>query len=336
MSEVQQTQSLEWINGNMHRNYPLVDSAVPKAQSGEYLPASFLVDLQLIVPYVEGLDASRFFVSSVVRHPASFQVTIGYMINPNTGTGFDCAMSAMIPLDTQFRGTSEPFITDLAAITSGNPAITRSSYTSGIPDEYAPLKQLRGKLYIGSCVDILGIGELSFTYAATALLARCIYIETPAESISSVRFIDDYGTDRTFTDDITIRADAGVIVDVEGTTITFKLDPAYLDTEVKQVLAEAYGAAIKSINGATPDETGDFRITGQDCTLLSTQTNSISISNPCAKPCCDNGGTDTAEIQTALEGLEQAKTVLNNYYTDLATKVNSMQSRLASLIASRN
>lgn len=337
MSDVLLTQSLEWINGNMHRNYPIVDGTVPRSVAGEYLPASFLVDIQLIVPYVAGLDASMFFVSSIVRQPSAIQVTIGYMIDVASGRGFDCAVSGSIPLSTEFSGTSQPYEVELAGITSVNPIITESSYTHGIPDGYEALRGIRGRLYIGSCVDMLSIGEMTFTYANTALVPQCVFIESPTTAVNSVRFLDNYGTDRTFTDDITIKAGDGVQIDINGQTITFSLNAYYLEDAVNDRLAEVVGMAISSINGATPDEEGNFTIAGLDCTLINPQgPNGIAISNPCAKPCCDNGGSDSAEIQTALESLQEAKTVLNNYYTDLATKVNTMQARLSSLIASRN
>ena len=54
MSDYSLSNSLEWLNSNMHRNYPIVDNTVVEANTpGVYLPSSFLVDLQLIVPYVE-------------------------------------------------------------------------------------------------------------------------------------------------------------------------------------------------------------------------------------------------------------------------------------------
>ena len=335
MSEVLLTQSLEWINSNMHRNYPIADGVVPQAVSGEYLPASFLVDLQMIVPYVEGLDASKFFVSSIVRQPAAFQLTIGYMIDTATGYGFDCAVSATIPLSLQFTGTSEPYAVQLAGLTSVVADAPASSYTHGIPAAYAALRGIRGTAYIASCVDMSGIGELSFLYANARLIPQCVYIESPISNVSSVRFLDDYGTDATFTNDITIKAEAGVTVAVDGQTITFSLDKGYMTDEVTRQMTEKFGSAITTLNGMEPDENGNFQIQGLDCTIVNTETSGIMISNPCAKPCCDTGNVDSAEIQTALNDLQTAKEVLNNYYMDLATKVNSMQARLSSLIASR-
>lgn len=335
MSDILLTQSLEWINSNMHRNYPIADGVIPQAVSGEYLPASFLVDLQLIVPYVEGLDASKFFVSSIVRQPSAFQLKIGYMIDVTTGTGFDCAVSATIPLDLQFAGDSEPYAVQLAGLTSGVAPTPSSSYTNGIPDAYAAMRDLRGTAYIASCVDMTGIGELAFVYANAKLIPQCIYIESPASRVSSIRFIDDYGTDATFTNDIIIRAENGVTVNVSGQTLTFGLDADYMKAELDRQMADKYGNAIKSINELLPDDNGNIQLQGMDCTIVETQQAGISISNPCAKPCCDTGNVDSAEIQTALTDLQNAKEVLNNYYMDLATKVNSMQARLSSLIASR-
>ena len=101
MSNYRLENSLEWLNSNMHRNYPLVDSMVVQATNESYLPSSFLVDMQLVVPYVEGLDPAGFFISSIVRNATSFQVTIGYMTETGSDVqqGFDCAVSAAIPLD---------------------------------------------------------------------------------------------------------------------------------------------------------------------------------------------------------------------------------------------
>lgn len=335
MSEVLLTQSLEWINSNMHRNYPIADGVVPQAQSGAYLPASFLVDLQLIVPYVEGLDASKFFVSSIIRQPTSLQITIGYMIDTATGSGFNCAISGMIPLGVQFEGSSEPYAVQLVGISSIVPSLASSSYMNGIPEAYAAMRDIRGTAYIASCVDMSNIGELAFTYAHSKLIPQCIYIESPSTKVSSVRFIDDYGTDTTFTKDITIAAGDGIVVGIDGQTVSFSLDPAVLNAEVLRQISERLGNAIQTINGAKPDETGNLTLQGLDCTIVRSVPNGVTIDNPCAKPCCDAGGADSAEIQTALQDLQTAKELLNNYYTDLATKVNSMQARLSSLIASR-
>ena len=157
MSDYSLSNSLEWLNSNMHRNYPIVDNTVVEANTpGVYLPSSFLVDLQLIVPYVEGLDASKFFISAVTRNADSFQITIGYLISEvgaNVRMGFDCAVSSAIPVDTVFSG--EPYMVRLAAITT-DATYTSSTYTYGIPAGYEAMRNIRGLAHDGGAAVVLG------------------------------------------------------------------------------------------------------------------------------------------------------------------------------------
>jgi len=332
---------LEWLNFNMHRNYPIVDTTIVESITGAYLPSSFLVDLQLVVPYVEGIDSSRFFISSVVRNASSLQVTIGYMVSEpgaNVLIGFDCAVSSAIPIDLVYTGGAldATHTIKLSAITTAA-TYTSSTYTYGIPEQYAALKNLRGALYIGTCADMTDISAMQFSYNNSAIMPMCVFVESPEDNVTSIRFVDDYGTDVTMTDDFTLDVADGIkiVVNEDKTKVTFEIDADYINDQVANQLASVVGNPIRSINGQPPDSTGNFVIAGEDCTLLTTNEHSIAISNPCAKPCCDQDGVETAEILKALTDLTSAKTVLNNYYTDLATKVNSMQARLSALIASR-
>lgn len=339
MSTYSLSNSLEWLNGNMHRNYPLVDSMVVKSTGDVYLPSSFLVDMQLIVPYVEGIDSARFFISSVVRSADSLQVTIGYMLSdPEQSTareGFDCAVSAAIPLDLVYTGDMDgSHVVKISAITSETEEVT-STYTYGIPDAYAALRGIRGVLYIGTCTDMTGIGAARFYYENAAIMQTCVYVEDRAAAVQSLRIQDAHGNSGVFTDDVTIKLAPALEVAVEGDVVTISMNSNYMGSEIDNAINTAIGNAIQTINGAGPNDSGDFQIEGEDCTLINPVEHGITISNPCAKPCCDQNGTDSAEIIQALTDLSNAKEVLNNYYTDLSTKVNSMQARLSALIASR-
>lgn len=338
MSDYSLSNSLEWLNSNMHRNYPIVDNTVVEATTpGVYLPSSFLVDLQLIVPYVEGLDASKFFISAVTRNADSFQITIGYLISEvgaNVRMGFDCAVSSAIPVDTVFSG--EPYMVRLAAITT-DATYTSSTYTYGIPAGYEAMRNIRGAVYIGTCSDMTDVGAMSFIYENAAIMPTCVYIEDPTNTLSSIRIMDSKGTDATLTDDITINLENGIIAEVspDKDTVTFKMDPDFVERRLNELVQEAFGDSIKTINGIGPDATGDFQLVGLDCTNIASTESGLTISNPCAKPCCDSDGVDSADILKALTDIAAAKDVLNNYYTSMATNVNSLQARLSSLIASR-
>ena len=341
MSNYRLESSLEWLNSNMHRNYPLVDSMVVQATNEIYLPSSFLVDLQLVVPYVEGVDSAGFFISSIVRNATSFQVTIGYMTNTDTSSirqGFDCAVSAAIPIDL-IAGDSydtNDHVIPVSAITTAATDVG-PSYKYGIPDSYAAMRGMRGLLYVGSCADMGNISAMNFLYEHSAIMQTCVFVESKSESLESLRIVDRYGTDAKFTEDATLILGTGIKADITGSTVTLRIDSDYAIDRINDMLSSAIGNAIKTINGMPPDENGAFYIEGLDCTNIEpVQTgNGITISNPCAQPCCDAGGADTAEINTALADLTAAKDVLNNYYSDLATKVNLLQARLSSLIASR-
>ena len=338
MSDYSLSNSLEWLNSNMHRNYPIVDNTVVEANTpGVYLPSSFLVDLQLIVPYVEGLDASKFFISAVTRNADSFQITMGYLISEvgaNVRMGFDCAVSSAIPVDTVFSG--EPYMVRLAAITT-DATYTSSTYTYGIPAGYEAMRNIRGAVYIGTCSDMTDVGAMSFIYENAAIMPTCVYIEDPTNTLSSIRIMDSHGTDATLTDDITIILEEGILATISSDkdTVTFSLDPAYVTAALNDILEEKVGTAIRTINGQPPDKNGAFWIKGLDCTNVGEVDHGLTISNPCAKPCCDSNGVDSADILKALTDLTSAKEVLNNYYSSMATNVNALQARLSSLIASR-
>ena len=148
-------QNLEWLSSNMHRNYPLQDSLVAQSLTGEYLPSSFLIDLQLVIPYVEGLNKNNFFISAINRASDAFQVIIGYQIQP--GVSFDCAVSSSIPISMSYNGNLDSCEVALSPITiipdttgpSRLHGIPRGPGATGIFAGYEAMTGLRGSLYIG-------------------------------------------------------------------------------------------------------------------------------------------------------------------------------------------
>lgn len=338
MSDYQQFNELEWLNENMSRNYPVVGTVESS------LPTSFLVDIQLVLPYMENIDTSRFFISNISRTGDSFQVTIGYLTSdPDaaTPTGFDCAVSTGIPVTTVWpylnQNGDDYQATTIVPITDHVQAGI-NTYAYGIPDDYSELRKLSGSLYVGTCSDLTDVSSLQFTYKQTAIIPIRVYMQPKPGELREVTIIDKDGTASTFSDTLTLVMDEGLLVEVDTLTnvATISIDEDYIEDKMDDKIADLEGAALRSINGITPDDNGNIQIIGLDCTDINTAgTGILTISNPCSKPCCDQNGADSAAISNAMTELIAAKDVLNNYYNELVTKVNSIQSRLASLIASR-
>ena len=333
-------QNLEWLSSNMHRNYPLQDSLVAQSLTGEYLPSSFLIDLQLVIPYVQGLNKNNFFISAINRSADAFQVIIGYQIQP--GVSFDCAASSAIPIGMSYTGNLDSCEVALSPITiipdTSGPSrlqgIPRGSGATGIYAGYEAMTGLRGSLYIGTCDDMRNTGSMMFLYENAAIMPTCIYMESQHIAVKNVTVMNNGGDVLgVMSEDFTIKAGTGINLEVNGSTVTVSVSDDY-QQEIRSQIIQDLGNAIFTINGVYPLN-GNIDITGMDCTLVENQEHGISISNPCAKPCCDSDGMDTAEILTAMQELSTAKDRLENYFQSMATNINLMQARLASLIASR-
>ncbi len=169
--------------------------------------------------------------------------------------------------------------------------------------------------------------------------------------LSRIIVVDSDGVEHRVTGDFTLESEhgIGIALDVDPNTGERKIvlsevelteqEQAGENTEYRtldDVLAALYkllGVPITSINGIGPDEDGNFNISGLDCTDVNGINNGITISNPCAKPCCTSD--IPADIATALSSLEEARNRLINYHEALLNNLQTMQSRLASLIASK-
>lgn len=327
--------ALEWLNENMHRNYPIVDDAVVNGVTGESLPTSLIVDFSLMLPPLNDTDAAnRFYVSEVNQTGGFVQIAISYCM-PSGGV-FVVARTQNISIDVQ----------------SGDPVESRTfelMAANTIPDSYSQMRDLTGRLIIGTCQDIIGKGSFTFNYENSTLLSTLI--TQSIAGIQHITVIDKDDNSTLLAGDFVIRAgdginfavsqeynsEAGEYMDV----LTISRVPTEAETsaefksvdDILRALAEEFGNPIKSINGATPDASGAIVIQGGDCTSITTTENGISISNPCSKPCCSEASTSDAQM--ALQLLEEARTRLTGYFESVSTNINAIQSRLASLIASR-
>ena len=334
-------EAIEWCDQNMHNQYPLADSATGVSTSGVILPQSFLVDMQLVVPTIATTSNVRdnFFISSIERVGDSFQIYLGYR------TGADasyvvCGKSGLIP--STIRNT-----TDLDERTVAIYPILDASYAQSV---LSPLLDLEGQFIVGSCVDMLNMGSLTFGYNATKLLGLRVYIV--ANGINSITVVDSDGVQHTLTRDFVLQPGDGIDVSV---------DPDYVDpvslrimpkvtfvrtrtaaeeesgfnsiSDVLSALSLSDAVPVRSINLISPDADGNITIEGLDCVGMKSLEHGISITNTCSKPCCD--ASSISDVSANLEQLMAAHTRIATYYDSIMANINAMQARLSSIIMSR-
>ena len=330
MFTISEEQLLEFLNQNMHRNYPIQDTRITQANDGTYLPSSFLVDCQILIPcspdQISGIDATRFFVSAVLKYTNSVQVLISYQ--PLDADAFVCATSSAIVL---VDDPENPY-----------PAVITLTPAAEIPDdaEYAPLKSLTGTLSIGSTANMSNLGSLYFTYDHGMLYQTCIIKNLVVQDVvAGLNIVDANGVSLgVLTGTVTLQSGPGVqlIVDTDNNTLKIQADNNWVTTQINNILTQS-GSPIKSINGQKPDNSGNFTIAGLDCLEIKTvpAANSITINNPCAKPCCSEDSGDLADIRAAQGNLNDKVARISENLTIFINSINNVETRLPSLVASR-
>lgn len=319
---------LEWLNQNRHRNYPLADGASGVSDDddggGRTLPTSFLCDMAIDVPPLECFNTGNFYLSEIVNLGETFQVCVRH-------TEISAVLFRSVPVRYDFVAPDD--------------TVTGSKVSLYVTQEavqtYPLLEQASGAFVIGSCAGMRNLEGAVFDAAAGEL--NPLVVRKGYAGLSRLIVIDSDGQPHNVTGDITLAAENGVAIAYDGKhkQITLTGTAEGLNeseyNSVDDVLNAIYkklGIPITSINGTPPDSDGSFHIAGLDCTEVNKINNGITISNPCAKPCCP---ADTpADVTTTLKLLEDAKQILINYHEALLTNLQTMQSRLSSLIASRD
>lgn len=324
--------ALEWLDGNMHRNYPIADDCSCMSNGGIILPSSFLVDIDINVPVLPENDAEdRFFISALSRTGSEFRIELSYHA---ASEDLVCGLTGPISLD----------IRNTASVEDRTVAI--NPYGE-LPATHSELANISGNVIIGTCLDMQDIGALTFPWAANSTRATNILsvrVHVTDFGLHHIEADDSYGGVTTFTNDFVIKAGPGIkftttddgagnvslVVERIATVEGGSSQPQSVEDVVNAVLS-MIGTPIRRINGIAPDENGTFTIGGGDCTKVEPASNGVSIHNPCSTPCCSDA--TPSDVQAAMTVLKEAEARLLEYYTSLSANVNDMQSRLAALIA---
>ena len=302
----------EWCDENAHRQFPLIDSASGKDTTGTMvLPQPFLVDAIVAIPV--GRNIAAVYIKSIITRRLYVDVELGY---DDGSVDFSFAWVRGIPHNAS-RNSSY--------------VVEPTTQTDGTLKDF---EIAGGALVIGDMAQVLDQpGNWLFTLATANLIESRVM--TGVACVQSMQVASDV-----LTGQLTLRAGDNVSIStrlnttlgvteivVSASTGTsgagFVLDS---DDAILAALTSLYGDPIVSINGQGPDGSGNFQIGGEDCTNVATSGASISISNPCASPCCDKSMLQ--DVYGTLSQLNLRYAVLESYYQSIGLTLNEMQARM--------
>jgi hypothetical protein len=314
----------EFNDQNQHRSYPLIDAAGGVDVTNTFtLPTSFLVDIYMCAPNLANVDVCLFYISNITVRRFFIDVTISYDDPAVTG-----AIGTFKNIDT-----SNPI----------NSTYEFTPFQIQSNDSFTPLYHMTGQITIGDVADVLRyLGSWNFspsdnvhsTYITGARIAK---------GLLNVQYISING--RIFT---------GVVKLKEGSNLTFEIDQEVVsgtiettitlnaslnsgsnlqinnDEDMLNALTNQFGVPIQKINGMVPSPTRNFTFFGADCSAITTGDSNLSISNPCATPCCDED-VNIANLQSSVSGLNLRYAQLKGFFDASKESINNIQNKLLSL-----
>jgi hypothetical protein len=304
----------EFLNDNMHRSFPLDDTATGVDTTASFqMPQSLMVDMILNVPY--SADVTKFFVSNVVFRRYSLDISVGY---DKGGATITVGTFANIPVD-QLANT-------LYYISALNQPLVADS----------EFEQLNGAVIIGRTEEAVKYpGSWTFLPATGKIISTCIN-----RGLVGVRQIKV--GDEVFTGKVALKEGNNVtltstfdpvnnetVIQIAATNNLNSAISIASDADIIAALVANYGRPVTTINNIKPDVSGNFKVQGLDCTTIATAAGLVTINNPCAKPCCD-----TTYLTGAYEGLADLNSRYGRileFYNNLSSVLNDMQNQLAIL-----
>lgn len=306
----------EWLDENQHRVFPLEDSMSGFDSTSTFqLPTSFMVDVLLCVP--PGTDITKYYVKTVLVRRHSVDVTIGY---DGDGRELTVGTFARIPATQDvnsvysFAAAAQPLAAD------------------------KPFTIMTGSLVVGSVTELLDHpGLWSFQCADASLLSS--RVTEGLAGVTALMVGDDARTGA-----VALKEGPGVTLTPSydavnnRTIITVSADlgnleelsiPLVDDASVLANLTALYGTPVTSVNGVTPDASGNFTLRPLDCTEFKTIPGGLSVDNPCSLPCCDKSVLDDAYTSISELNLRYAR--MEGYYQSVGRNVNDLQSRMIAL-----
>ena len=300
----------EWLNSNSLRNYPLSQSASATATNSLFkLPDWVLLDMKLAVPYIPGMTASDFYLSSLSIYPNGFVLEIGCqgvvslpVIAVSSPVSFQTSSSSSSPISVPLKGVSTASATYDFSQASGVVVISERS---------ADLRPQRG----------------THTFSSDSGRLESSVISMGIRRISGLRVVNSGFTTPLISGQVSLQSGAnhtiGVSQGVASTNLKFNaVDGGGLTVSCDCNDVEL-SPCIRTINNIHGDAQGNVAIVGGDCINVSTESDGISISDTCAKPCC--GCNELQVVVGDVDAITSQLNTLAQQITLLASSVAQLQ-----------
>ena len=305
----------EFSDKNLHSAYPLTDDSFGQDVTDTFhIPESLMTDIFLCAPNISVVDTKNFYISNITIRRYYIDITVGYE-----------GLSQPVGV---FRGIQ----TDAALHTKYD--FTPSELQTN--DDFTPLFFMTGQITIGSASDSLNmLGSWSFDPAQARISPTRV-----SKGLINVQYISVNG--RLLTGNVRFKAGANVTMSVVQQTIggevvnIIEIGASLTAQEVLQLnsdadiwakLIEDFGVPIQTVNGLYPDGNRNFTLLGADCTALEENDHGVTISNPCATPCCDED-TNVEAILQSISNLNLRYAQLKAYFDSQSSIINSIQNKL--------
>lgn len=291
--------SVEWLDQNTERNYPLTLSSSGEAAGGAFqLPTDFLVGLRIAVHHGMVTDPGGFYLKSLSVFPSGFGIVIGY--DSDSGPVLVASTTIARAAFTEFgqyrlNGLGDFFDTD----------------------GYIVLGQLVG-------LDAQPTGQFEFEPDDARLEVDCIV--PMIRGVTGVRVDSGAGLSRLLTGTLvfTARRNQQISIIEEGgeTQIVWDAvegaglnEPCVCDDTVET-------QCIETIGDVTPVD-GRIVIHGSNCLTVEEGDGSINLDNTCSKPCC--GREELATLTQALETLSRQNNTFETRLANLESRTTQFE-----------
>jgi hypothetical protein len=292
--------SLEWLNLNSQRNYPLSDDATGLDVSGGFaLPDDMILELDLPVHAGMDVDPARFLVLHVGAYSTGYSVIVGYQ--PASGPAVVVA-SALIPRQTHTPNTA---------------------YALG---GVAPFDDTVGKVVVGRLenADNQPPGFWTFDLAGARLATDAV--RPMIRGVSALVCVNGGQRSSPLYGDVELVAGQNIqIVPLSDDPPQVRISAIEGSGLSEQCVCEGDSALtppVSTVNGVAPTTAGDFNVVGSDCVQVVPIANGIKIVDTCSKPCC--GPAELERITRDLDRLGSEAASVQQFVDRLQESVNTM------------